>query len=152
MAEPPNAATRPSRLSWFTHSAVVILLALSFFSGVLIWWGQSIQLRELASPVWLHQSVVLHGILNPLLCALFGYLCCQHIRLGWQLKANLVTGIAMEVLFAALIASGVGLYYSGAPEWRTGLQWSHRILGLGLPVALAAHWVAAQVWVKKIPK
>ena len=152
MGEPLNAATRPSRLPLFTHIAVVVLLALSFVSGVLVWWGQSIQMRELESPAWLQGSLILHGGLNPFLCVLFGYLCCQHIRLGWQLKANLITGIAMEVVFAALILSGVGLYYAGAADWRSGLIWSHRIAGLAVPVVLAGHWIAARAWVKRISK
>ncbi len=152
MSDPLDPATRPSRLSLVVHLAVVVLLAASFLSGVFIWWGQTIQSRELEPPGWLRGCLVAHGCLNPFLCGLFGYLCCQHIRIGWALRANLATGIVMEALFAALILSGVGLYYAGAEEWRTGLVWAHRICGLLIPAGLGAHWIAAVRWVEKISK
>ena len=108
--------------------------------------------RALESPPWLHGLLVLHGCLNPFLCALFGFLCCQHIRMGWHLKANLVTGFSIEFVFAGLILSGAGLYYAGSTEWRNTFLWSHRVLGLLLPLGLAAHWAAGLHWAKKVAK
>jgi hypothetical protein len=96
--------------------------------------------------------VVLHGSLNPFLCVLFGYLCSQHIRLGWQLRANLATGIAMEIIFGGLILSGIGLYYAGAAEWRNLCVQTHWILGLLLAPVLGMHWVAGLHWAKKFSK
>lgn len=150
MSEPINPATRPSRLSVIAHILVVGLLLASFVSGLLVWWGQTIQFQQSVTPVWLRPCLVVHGGLNPILCGIFGYLCCQHIRLGWQLRANLVTGFGMEAVFALQILTGVGLYYVGADGWREGLVWTHRIAGLLFPVALAAHWEFARRWVKKI--
>lgn len=147
-----DPAARPSRLSTLAHTAVVLLLSLAFISGVLVWWGQTIQTATLETPSWLRALVVLHGGLNPFLCALFGYLCCQHIRFGWQLKANLATGLAMELVFAGLILSGVGLYYAGSESARGALVLAHRIMGLLLPAGLAAHWWAGLRWAKKISK
>ena len=147
-----DPVTRPSRLSLLTHIAVVLLLSLSFISGLLVWQGQRIQERTMDTPVWLHASMVLHGSLNPFLCALFGYLCCHHIRLGWQLRANLVTGFAMEIIFGGLILSGIGLYYAGAVESRDLCAQAHRILGLLLAPGLGTHWVAGLRWAKKFSK
>ena len=147
-----DPVTRPSRLSRFTHIAVVSLLSLSVISGLLVWQGQRIQARTLETPLWLHVSLVLHGSLNPFLCVLFGYLCCQHIRLGWQLRANLVTGFAMEIIFGGLILSGLGLYYAGAAESRNLCVQAHRILGLLLAPGLGMHWVAGLHWAKKFSK
>ena len=152
MGEPLDPATRPSRLPWFIHVAVVLLLSLSFASGLLVWWGQRIQEHTLETPVWLHGAVVSHGILNPFLCVLFGYLCCQHIRFGWQLRANLLSGFTMELIFGGLILSGMGLYYAGADEWRNLCAQTHRILGLLLAPGLGMHWFAGSRWAKKLPK
>jgi hypothetical protein len=145
-----NPADRPSRLSLLTHLMVVLLTAAAFLTGVVTWRGQWVQAQTLQTPEWLRLARVTHGGLNPFLCGLFGYLVCQHIRLGWRLKANLVTGLAMEGVFAALILTGTGLYYVGAEEERAFCVWAHRILGLLLPVSLAAHWIAARIWVRQV--
>ena len=152
MAQALDPATRPSRLPLFTHVAVVLLLSISFISGLLVWQGQRIQAQTMETPVWLHASVVLHGSLNPFLCVLFGYLCCQHIRFGWQLRANLLTGFTMEIIFGGLILSGIGLYYAGAAEWRNLCVQTHRVLGLLLAPGLGIHWVAGLRWAKKPSK
>ena len=152
MAPPLDPATRPSRLPLFTHVAVVALLSLSFISGLLVWQGQRIQAQTMETPDWLHAAVVLHGSLNPFLCVLFGYLCCEHIRLGWQLRANLVTGLAMEIIFGGLILSGIGLYYVGAATWRELCVQTHRVLGLLLVPGLGLHWMAGWRWAKRTSK
>jgi len=152
MSEPLDAATRPSRLPLLTRIAVVLLLSLSFLTGLVVWRGQILQARTMETPAWLHAAVVLHGSLNPFLCGLFGYLCCQHIRIGWHLRANLASGFSMEFVFAGLILSGVGLYYAGSDEWRATWTWAHRILGLLLPLSLSVHWAAGRRWGEAISK
>jgi hypothetical protein len=152
MGQPLDPAARPSRLPLLTHVAVVLLLSLSFVSGLLVWQGQRIQGQIMATPAWLHASLVLHGSLNPFLCVVFGYLCCQHIRAGWQLRANRVTGLAMEIIFGGLILSGIGLYYVGAAESRDLCVQTHRILGLLLAPGLGLHWAAGLRWAKRISK
>lgn len=149
MPLPIDPATRPSRLPLLGQVAVLVLLATSFVSGVLIWWGQTIQARELTTPPWLHGCLVLHGSLNPLLCVLFGILVCHHIRVGWVMRANLLSGLVMEAVFAGLIASGVGLYYAGDDKAREWVLWIHRALGLSMPLALAAHWLTGLAWAKR---
>ena len=152
MGQPLDPAARPSRLPLFTHVAVVLLLSLSFISGLLAWQGQRVQAQAMETPDWLHASMVLHGSLNPFLCVLFGYLCSQHIRLGWQLRANLATGFAMEIIFGGLILSGIGLYYAGSAEWRNLCVQTHWILGLLLAPGLGMHWVAGLRWANKNSK
>jgi len=145
----PVPAQRPTRLSVWGQWTVALMLLASFVSGVGIWWGQTIQAEALSTPQWLRPALVLHGALNPFQCVLCGFLLCHHIRVGWQMRANLVSGILMEVVFVALILSGIGLYYS--PEaWRAGIVWSHRVLGLALPVSLGFHWITALFWVKRV--
>ena len=142
----PNPSARPNRLPLVGWLLIVLLLAVSFFSGVSVWAGQVIQAEDMFAPAWLHPALVLHGCLFPVQCIIFGILLAHHIRVGWQLRANLISGFAMELVFAGLILSGVGLYYVGAEEWRERLVWAHRILGLLLPITLAAHVVLGIRW------
>jgi hypothetical protein len=149
----PNALTRPSKLSLVTHIFVIGLLGLSFVSGTIIWYGQNAnEIGDLTSPLFdPHSWRTLHGILNPFLCAVFGFLVCQHIRLGWKMKANRLSGFFMEVIFALLILTGAGIYYS--PEaWQTLMISVHRVTGLLVPLSLTIHWIAAQIWIKKAQK
>ncbi len=150
MMELPPASSRPSRLSIAAHVIVIGSLALSFVSGVAIWSGQTISGESLAPPTWIHAARVLHGVLNPVLCGVFGYLVAQHIRYGWALRANWVTGLAMEVVFGALIVSALVVYYADEGAFRSVLTWVHRLCGAAVPGVIAAHWVAARMWVKKI--
>ena len=115
-------------------------------SGVLIWWGQTLQARELITPDWLRPAIIVHGCLNPLLCILFGVLLRHHIRIGWALRANLISGFAVELIFAGLILSGLALYYVGAEGARDTVRLIHRVLGLLLPLSLLIHWVAGLRW------
>lgn len=150
MSEPLNAADRPNRLNLAVHVLTLALLALSFVSGILIWRGLHLQQAQSETPAWLRASVVLHGALNPFLCALFGYFLCDHIRVGWRLGANRITGFLMEVCFAALILTGIGLYYAGGEGLRNFFVLAHRALGIALPICLVAHWIAARRWVQSV--
>src|SRR5687767_4348655 len=109
-----SAADRPSRLPLWAHIATVVLVALAFLTGVvLLYYDVTIE-DELARPAWLHNFRVVHGCLYPFQCVFFGYLLCQHIRYGWGLKINRVSGFAMEGCFAGLILTGLGLHYIGS--------------------------------------
>ena len=147
---PLNAAERPNRLTPAVHVIMLLFLTASFISGVLIWRGVHLQETRLETPTWLRACVVLHGTLNPFLCAVFGYFLCDHIRIGWQLRANRISGFLMETCFAALILTGLGLYYSGGESFRDFFVIAHRILGLAMPVCLVAHWIAGQRWASRI--
>jgi hypothetical protein len=104
----------------------------------------------LETPSWLHAALITHGALYPVMCILFGYLVCQHIRIGWELRANLVSGVLMEVVFAGLIVSGAGLYYASEESARHSLVIAHRVMGLALPVSLGAHWYGARRWARLV--
>lgn len=139
-------ALRPGRLSSLIVVIIVTLLAAGFVSGIAVWRGQVLLAERLAAPGWLRPALVLHGCLFPVQCILFGVLLAHHIRMGWQLRANLLSGFAMEAVFFGLIATGAGLYYVGAAEWRERLIWAHRVLGLALPLTLGLHWVMGLRW------
>lgn len=150
MAPSFDPSSRPSQLSQLTRVAVVLLLAAGFLSGIAIWWGQTLQAEQMQSPGWLRPILILHGCLFPAQSALFGFLVCHHIRVGWRLRANLVSGFAMEFAFLGLIATGVGLYYVGSDVWRERLVWTHRVLGLAVPLTLASHWIMGLRWARRV--
>lgn len=151
MEQPLNPSDRPSRLPPAIHVTVILLLLASFLSGVIIWYGETVN-EEASDPTFpVNAWRTAHGLLNPFLCILFGYLLSQHIRYGWALRSNWFTGLLMELDFALLILTGVGLYY--APEtWRSMTLDIHHYAGLALPLLLTWHWITSQLWVKKITK
>lgn len=149
MVEPLDPSTRPTRIPGLGQILILLVLGLSFVSGALVWWGQTVQAQELVTPAWLRPTLLLHGSLNPVLCILFGWLLCHHIRRGWQMRANLISGFAMEAVFAGLILTGPALYYVGT-EWRDQLILAHRVLGLLFPATLALHWISGLLWARKV--
>jgi hypothetical protein len=144
----PNPVERPSRIPCWGQFIVATALLLSLVSGIAIWYGQSVQAEELSSPPWMRGALILHGGLNPVQCALFGVLVGQHIRIGWQMRANLLSGFLMEGVFLGLILTGLGLYYAAA-DWRERMVLLHRILGLAMPAALGIHWISGLFWAKR---
>jgi hypothetical protein len=142
-------AERPSRLPFLIHSLVVLTLALSFISGVIVWYGQTLNADTGEQKLNVRGWLLLHGYLNPLLCIVFGYLLALHIRYGWAMRANWLSGLIMEAIFAVQIVTGVLLYYA-AESWRPSTQQIHHYAGLLLPLALIVHWIASQFWVKKV--
>ena len=104
----------------------------------------------MAKPDGLQNIRVFHGCLYPLQTVLFGYLLCQHIRYGWQLRANRISGFLMEACFAGLILTGTGLYYLSSDVLREVCQQIHSVLGVFLPISLGVHWSAARRWVRSL--
>ena len=76
---------------------------------------------------------------------LLGALLPLHVIRGLRAGSNRSTGWVMLVACALLVASGYALYYAGAPSLREGAVWCHDVLGLALPLLLAAHiWCGRQ--------
>lgn len=130
------------------------LMAASFVSGVVIWWGQAANAAfdgtDGSGPFPTGGWVRFHGALNPFLCGFLGYLTAQHIRIGWRTRANVPSGAALLWVFAGLAASGTFLVYGGSEATRDYVMWFHRIAGLLLPVTLACHLVQVYFWVKNL--
>ena len=130
------------------------LMAASFISGALIWWGQTVNAgfdgTTGGTPFRTGGWVRLHGALNPFLCGFLGYLTHQHIRVGWRTRANVSSGAALLFVFAGLAASGTFLVYGGSESTREYVVWFHRICGLLLPVTLGAHLVQVYFWVRNL--
>ena len=98
----------------------------------------------------------LHGLLNPFLSVLFGWLIFQHARSGWNMRVNLWTGMPLAVIFVGLIVTGAFILY---PELLFGLvdtqvenNWLktlHDLLGWLLLVGFISHLIGAKIYSKK---
>ena len=145
---------RPTRLSTPALAVLGALLAGSLVSGLLVWYGDNansqfdgLEARR-AFPVHFWRTV--HGLLNPLLCFAFGWLSCEHVPGGWKMQANRASGTVVVAAIGLLLLSGAGLYYAGDERLIAACRWTHRLVGIGLPLLLAAHWLAALRWVKSL--
>lgn len=142
-------ANRPTQLSNFLIVSLVVLLSLSFVSGLGLWYVH--EQRESATgtiPQWTNACRIMHGVLNPAICAVFGFLWFNHIRGGWKMRVNRKSGGTLTAMMILLIASGVGLYYGDEARhfWFT----VHLIPGLLIVFILPAHWLAARKWARAV--
>lgn len=134
---------RPTQLSPALLVLLITTSLLSFVSGAVVWWIQIQRARDFESAhLSLQPWLTIHGWLNPVLAVLFGFMWSHHMRIGWRAGLNRFTGVLMAGLFAILILTGTGLYYSGSEGLRAFLKSVHQWSGLTLPLLLATHWVA----------
>lgn len=149
-----GAPRRHAKLPVWVMVLGLSLMAASFVSGVVIWWGQtanaSFDGTDGSVPFSMAGWVRFHGALNPFLCGFLGYLTAQHIRIGWRTRANVPSGVALLCVFAGLAASGTFLVYGGSESTRDSVVWFHRIAGVLLPVTLGIHLVQVYFWVKNL--
>lgn len=147
---------RPTRLSTPTLAVLGALLTGSLISGLLVWYGQNANSHldglglDPANAFPTHFWRTIHGLLNPLLCFAFGWLSCEHVPGGWKMQANRASGAVVVAAIGLLILSGAGLYYAGDERLIAACRWTHRLAGVGLPLLLAGHWLAALRWVKNL--
>lgn len=147
---------RAARLPAWLLVPGMLVLALGFVSGVLLWIAQSGAGTDpdgtapaggaLSVQFW----VKVHGALNPLACVFLGSLLPRHVRVGLHLEANRTTGFPMLIVMVGLALTGAALYYAGGDTTRSVLAWTHRALGLALPLTLAAHWIQAWRWIRRM--
>jgi hypothetical protein len=145
-------ANRPTQLTRFTVILLLVLLGLSFISGVGLWYVHELREKIAENPAaelpkWTSFCQTTHGLLNPAISAVFGYLWFAHVRGGWRMRANRKSGGTMTALMIVLIATGVGLYYGEARHFWFTL---HLLAGLLIAFALPVHWVVARKWVQAI--
>ena len=140
--------TRPTQLTTSVVFLLVSLLLISFISGLGLWYIHELRESQSERPSWTNACRTIHGIVNPGICVLLGFLWFNHIRGGWKMHVNRPSGTSLTVSLILLIISGVGLYYSDEANhfWFT----LHLIPGLLLAFILPAHWFAARRWVRSL--
>jgi hypothetical protein len=141
-------ATRPTQLSKSVIFLLVGLLLISFMSGLGLWYVHELRESQSELPAWTNACRIVHGIVNPAICVLFGFLWFNHIRGGWKMRVNRPSGSTLTISLVILIISGAGLYYGDESRhfWFT----VHLIPGLLLAIILPAHWLAARKWVRSL--
>lgn len=142
MGDQLGLGSRPSKLPVWLRVTILLLIAATFSSGIALW--QQTLSEELPGFPWRR----IHGILFAFNCVLFGYLLCEHIRYGWQTRANLISGAIFECLFIILILTGLAFYYGGEGIQDFSKQ-VHLICGIIMPLALGIHWICAVNLVRK---
>lgn len=86
----------------------------------------------------------LHGLMAMLALLAIGSLATNHMRLAWNRRKNLRTGLPMLVLTAWLAATGYALYYFSSDDNAAWLPLLHWITGLALPAGLSIHVLAGR--------
>ena len=81
----------------------------------------------------------LHGLMAMAALVLGGSLAPNHMRLAWNRRKNMKSGLPMLALTLWLAASGYALYYFSSDDNAAWLPLLHWIAGLALPVILVAH-------------
>ena len=136
-------ANRPTQLGRGFLWLLGLSLFLSFITGLGLWYIHELREELAETPWWTWWCQSLHGALNPLIAALFGYLCFSHVPGGWRMGANRKSGAFLVFLVAGLILTGIGLYYAAHRHVQFTI---HLLLGLLLPFALGIHWAMAGKW------
>ena len=127
---------RPGRMPRWQRWSFWFGMGLCIASGISYWLG-----REMfVATGWLgHRNVLsLHGISASLAVFLLGTIAVGHIRVGWILRKNRLSGVGNVVVLSVLVLTGWGLYY-GPEETRDVTVWVHWLLGLGFVGVLCAH-------------
>lgn len=81
----------------------------------------------------------LHGLMAMAALVLAGSLAPNHIRLAWNRRKNLGSGVPMLALAVWLAISGYALYYFSTDDNAAWLPLVHWTAGLVLPAILVAH-------------
>ena len=117
------------------HTALAVLLA----SGV--YWAL---IHYLGARAWLSEPLLMriHGAAAMAALVLVGGLVPAHVTIGWALRRNQSSGIALLIACGLLTVTGYLLYYIGNEAARDLSSYAHLALGIVLPVALGAHLTA----------
>jgi hypothetical protein len=124
------------------RAVLYVVVALLFGTGAA--WFAVDRLKEVGpgAATWQEASawlLMLHGGAAMLFLLLLGALVALHVRIGWRLGNNRVSGSIMLTLNAVLVATAFGLYYAGSETLRPWISDIHIAVGLGFPVLLALH-------------
>jgi hypothetical protein len=96
---------------------------------------------DLRSPI---EPLVLkiHGGVAMMFLLVLGSLISNHIRRGWVLKRNRLSGVIISSTCAVLTISGWMLYYVGNEHVRDLTGVAHWIVGLAMPLLIWLHILA----------
>lgn len=131
------------RLSPLHRQALYAVFALLWASGAL-WLIFHYFLRlsgdfgDRAHPLeiwWLR----LHGLIVFAMLVGVGSVLPVHARQAWKLRRNRASGLAMQIVFLWLAATGYALYYFASDDNQDWLALLHWAVGLPLPLMITFH-------------
>ena len=124
------------RLGFWQKTALFVTTAIVGLTGVL-WFVLHDMLDAEPGDVqrWL---LMLHGMSSYVQLVVIGSLLPHHVWSGWAHRRNILTGVTVTAMMAALAMTGLALYYGGA-ELQHSARWLHLAVGLGCFVLFPAH-------------
>ncbi len=111
-------------------------------TGVWWWIDQDLLLNDPTGVAIL--LIKLHGIVAAIGLLWLGGLLSTHVRVAWQRRRNIGSGLFALLLMALLCGSGVGLYYASY-EIREVLHGLHFWLGLAVALVVPLHVVLGRL-------
>jgi hypothetical protein len=129
------------QLSCWFRRALYSVLTLMFVTGV-VWLAADWQKSGPQGDLW--QSIaawllMVHGGGAMATLLFIGALVPLHMYRGWRAKRNRISGGAMALENAVLIATSFGLYYVGSDVIRPWMSDIHIGAGFCLPLLLVVH-------------
>ena len=138
------------RLAPSARRALYATIAALIGSG--IWWlwvhyaayasgGDADNFRRLAREAL---ALKVHGATGFATLFALGAMSAYHVRRGWELRRNRVSGSVVIALLTLLIATGYALYYLVDDDTHALVSLLHWGVGLGLAPILILHIVAGR--------
>ena len=114
--ELPLKARRGTEIGRGVLVALMVLLVISFVTGLGLWIVHEQSEKALPAPALGKLFTVLHGLANPFICVLYGWLWYSHIPGGWRMQVNRRSGASLVISVGMLILTGAVIYYTkGGP-------------------------------------
>ena len=86
-----------------------------------------------------HWMLIVHGIAAYLFLLVAGALIPVHVKLGWSIDRNRVSGVTLASILGLLALTALGLYYLGDDALRGWSSTAHWLAGLVALPALVIH-------------
>jgi len=130
---------RPAR--WALYATLIVLIGsglgwLAAHYGSEIGAASSDDLRRLAVEALM---LKVHGAAAFAALIALGAMFPYHVRRGWALSRNRMSGSAVIAAFGALIVTGYALYYLVIDADRAAISFAHWLVGLALAPLFVAH-------------
>ncbi len=88
--------------------------------------------------------LMVHGGAAMVTLMVLGALVPLHVKRGWQVRRNRLTGSIILASNAVLVVTAFGLYYAGSESLRLSLSDIHIVVGLCLPILFLIHVVTGR--------
>jgi len=119
--------SRLGKMPHWQRTFVICGMMTCSLTGIMYLLGHQFQIQR--STLGNHSVLAAHGVAAMLATLAFGSVLPFHIKAGYKSRKQLWSGFSQFGLLAALLASGVLLYY-GPEEIRDGVINTHWVVGI----------------------